>query len=213
MPFTGCTTNGLTNLRRRCACHLDHHRAGSYIVESHGEQCCLGQCAGRDAPKHSEARTLCLLCGPTCPAAYGLPQWHGVLPGSTRPVARYLGPHLDIMGSIRPELERRRAAAFRTWTRFRPVWFRAGVPLRVRRFFSRRWWSPFCTRVWKLFACAPPDYEYLDRFVLGFGRKMMRRKATIRTKLEDGTKKSAQSTEGRCGRNFALVALNGTRTS
>ena len=69
----------------------------------------------------------------------------------------------------------------------------------------------------------PLDYEYLDRFVLGLGRKMMRRKATIRTKLEDGTeKKRAQSTEGRCGtslalshlpRNFALVALNGTRTS
>ena len=78
-----------------------------------------------------------------------------VLPGSTGLVDRYLGPHLDIMGSIRPELERRRAAAFRTWTRFRPVWFRAGVPLPVRRLFSRRWWSPFCTRVWKLFACAP----------------------------------------------------------
>ena len=62
----------------------------------------------------------------------------GVLPGSTGPVARYLGPHLDIMGSIRPELDRRRAAAFRTWTRFRPVWFRAGVPLRVWRLFSRR---------------------------------------------------------------------------
>ena len=62
-----------------------------------------------------------------------------VLPGSTGPVARYLGPHLDIMGSIRLELERRRAAAFRTW----------------RLFFSRRWWSPFCIRVWKLFACAP----------------------------------------------------------
>ena len=76
----------------------------------------------------------------------------GVLPGSTGPVARYLGPHLDIMGSIRPELERRRTAAFRTWTRFRPVWFRAGVPLRVRRLFSRRWWSQFCIRVWKLFA-------------------------------------------------------------
>ena len=78
-----------------------------------------------------------------------------VLPGSTGPVARYLGPHLDIMGSIRPELERRRAAAFRTWTRFRPVWFRAGVALRVRRLFSRRWWSQFCIRVWKLFACDP----------------------------------------------------------
>ena len=30
---------------------------------------------------------------------------------------------------------------------------------------------------------------YLDRFVLGLGRKMMRGKATIRTKLEDGTEK------------------------
>ena len=59
----------------------------------------------------------------------------GVFLGSTGPVPRYLGPHLDIMGSIRPELERRRAAAFRTWTRFRPVWFRAGIPLRVRRLF------------------------------------------------------------------------------
>ena len=75
-----------------------------------------------------------------------------VLPGTTGPVARYLGPHLDIMGSIRPELERRRAAAFRTWNRFRPVWFRAGIPLRVRRlFFSRHWWSRFCTQVWRLF--------------------------------------------------------------
>ena len=113
----------------------------------------------------------------------------GVLPGSTGPVARYLGHHLDIMGSIRPELERRRAAAFQTWTRFRQVWFRAGVPLRVRRLFSRRWWSQFCIRVWKLFACDPPDYEYLDRFVLGLGRKMMRGKATISTKLEHGTEK------------------------
>ena len=129
-----CSTRA-HNLRRRCACHHDHHRAGSDINESDGEQCCLGQCAGRDATKHSEARTLCLLCGPTCPAARGLPHWHGVLLGSTRPVARYLGPHLDIMGSIRPELERRRAAAFRIWTGFRPVWFRAGVPLRVRRLF------------------------------------------------------------------------------
>ena len=79
----------------------------------------------------------------------------GVLPASTGTVARYLGPHLDIVGSIRPELERRRAAVFRTWTRFRPVWFPAGVELRVRLFFSRRWRSPFCIRVWKLFACAP----------------------------------------------------------
>ena len=59
----------------------------------------------------------------------------GVLPDSTGPVARYLGPHLDNMGSIRPELERRRAAAFRTWTGLRQVWFRAGVALRVRRLF------------------------------------------------------------------------------
>ena len=35
----------------------------------------------------------------------------------------------------------------------------------------------------------PPDYEYLDRFILGLGRKMMRGKATITTKLEDGTEK------------------------
>ena len=35
----------------------------------------------------------------------------------------------------------------------------------------------------------PPDYEYLDRFVLGLGRKMMRGKATISTKLERGTEK------------------------
>ena len=108
MPFTGCTTNVLTNgqvtcepnccrrrsfsshllrsqicstrlfygthnLRRRCACYLDHHGAGPYIVASDGEQCCPGQCAGRDGTKHSEARTLCLLCRPTCPAVYGLP--------------------------------------------------------------------------------------------------------------------------------------------
>ena len=83
------------------------------------------------------------------------PNGTGVLPGSTGPVARYLGPHLDIMGSIRPELERRRAAVFRTWTRFRPVWFRAGVPLRVRRFFFQALAVSFCIRVWKLFPCAP----------------------------------------------------------
>ena len=34
-----------------------------------------------------------------------------------------------------------------------------------------------------------PDYEYLDRFVLDLGRKTMRGKATISTKLEDGTEK------------------------
>ena len=71
----------------------------------------------------------------------------GVLPGTTGPVARYLGPHLDIMVSIRPELERRRAAAFRTWNRFRPVWFRAGIPLRVRRLF----FPGAGSQVWRLF--------------------------------------------------------------
>ena len=145
-----------------------------FFVESDGEQCCLGQCAGRDGTKHSEARTLC------------------VLPGSTGPVARYLGPHLDIMGSIRPELERRRAAAFRTWTRFRPVWFRAGIPLRVRRLFFQALKVFILYTGLEALRLRPPDYEYLDRFVLGLGRKMMRGKATIRTKLEDGTEKSVQ---------------------
>ena len=31
----------------------------------------------KTAQKHSEARTLCLLCKPTCPAVYGLPSRHG----------------------------------------------------------------------------------------------------------------------------------------
>ena len=57
--------------------------------------------------------------------------------------------------ALRPELEKRRTAAYRTWTRFRPVWFRPGVPLRVRRLFSRGWWSPLYTQVLKLFAFAP----------------------------------------------------------
>ena len=35
----------------------------------------------------------------------------------------------------------------------------------------------------------PPHYEYLDRFVLGLGREMMRGKATVRTTLEYGTEK------------------------
>ena len=43
----------------------------------------------------------------------------------------------------------------------------------------------------------PPDYEYLDRFVLGLGRKMMRGKATIRTKLEDGTEKEKRTVDRR----------------
>ena len=113
-----------------------------------------------------------------------------VLPGSTGPVARYLGPHLDIMGSIRPELERRRAAAFRTWTRFRPVWFRAGVPLRVRRLFFQALVVFILYTGLEALRLRSPDYEYLDRFVLGRGRKMMRGKATIRTKLEDAQKKT-----------------------
>ena len=39
-----------------------------------------------------------------------------VLPGATGPVARYLGPYIDIMDSILRELERRRAAAYRHWS-------------------------------------------------------------------------------------------------
>ena len=38
-----------------------------------GEQCCHVQCAGRDGTEHSEARTLCFLCRPTCLAVFGLP--------------------------------------------------------------------------------------------------------------------------------------------
>ena len=95
----------------------------------------------------------------------------GVLSGSTGPVARYRGPHLDIMGSIRPELERRRAAAFRTWTRFRPVWLRAGIPLRVRRlFFFRRWWFQFLYTGLESLRLRSPDYEYfwtVSSWVLG----------------------------------------------
>ena len=112
-----------------------------------------------------------------------------VLPGSTGPVARYLGPHLDIMGSIRPELERRRAAAFRTWTRFRPVWFRAGVPSRVRRLFFQALVVSILYTGLEALRLRPPDHKFLDRFVLGLGRKMMRGKATICTMLEDGTEK------------------------
>ena len=120
-----------------------------------------------------------------------------VLPGSTGPVARYLGPHFDIMGSIRPELERRRAAAFRTWTRFRPVWFRAGVPLRVRRLFFQAVVVSILYTELEALRLRSPDYEYLDRFVLGRGRKMMRGKATIRTKLEDGTEKKKRTVDRR----------------
>ena len=112
-----------------------------------------------------------------------------VLSDSTGPVARYLGPHLDIMGSIRSELERRRATAFRTWTRFRPVRFRAGVPLRVRRLFSQALRFSILYTGWEALRLRPPDYEYLDRFVQGLGRKMMRGKATISMKLEDDTEK------------------------
>ena len=83
----------------------------------------------------------------------------GVLPGSTGPVARYLGPHLDIMGSIRPELERRRAAAFRTWTRFRPVWLRAGTPLRVRRLFFQALVVSILKTDLESLRLRSPDYE------------------------------------------------------
>ena len=113
----------------------------------------------------------------------------GVLPVSTGPVARYLGPHLDNMGSIRPELERRRAAAFRTWTRFRPVWFRAGIPLRVRRLFFQALVVSILFSGLESLRLRAPDCEYLDRSILGLGRKMMRGKATITMKLEDGTEK------------------------
>ena len=144
------------------------------------------------------------------------PNGTGLLPGSPGPVARYLGPHLDTMGSVRPEIERRRAAAFRAWTRFRPVWFRAGVPLRVRRLFFQALVVSIPYTGLEALRLRLPDYEYLDRFVLGLGRKMMRGKATISTKLENGMEKSAQSTAGMCGtslawyhlpRNFALVSL------
>ena len=106
----------------------------------------------------------------------------GVLPGTTGPVARYLGPHLDLMGSIRPELERRRAAAFRTWNRFRPVWFRAGIPLRVRRLFFQALVVSILFTSLEAVYLSPTDYEYLDRFILGLGRMMMRGKATKSTK-------------------------------
>ena len=43
-----------------------------------------------------------------------------------------------------------------------------------------------------------PDYEYLDRLFLGLGRKMMRGKATISTKLEDDTKKRTHSRQKEC---------------
>ena len=113
----------------------------------------------------------------------------GVLPGTTGPVARHLGPRLDIMGSTRPELERRRAAAFRTWNRFRPVWFRAGIPLRVRRLFTQALVVSILYTGLEALYLSPPDYEYLDRFILGLGRMMMRGKATTTTQLEDGTEK------------------------
>ena len=100
---------------------------------------------------------------------------------------------LDIMGSIRPELERRRAAAFRTWTRFRPVWFRAGFPLRVRRLFFQALVVSILYTGLEALRLRPPGYQYLDRFVLGLQRQMMRGKATINTKLEDGTEKKAHS--------------------
>ena len=65
------------------------------------------------------------------------------------------------------------------------MWFRAGIPLRVRRLFFFQ----------ALVVSILYTDEYLDRFILGLGRKMMRGKATLSTKLEDGTEKSAQSTQ------------------
>ena len=53
---------------------------------------CPGRCAGRDGTKHSEARTLCLLCGPTSQQHMASLNGSGVLPASTGPFARYLGP-------------------------------------------------------------------------------------------------------------------------
>ena len=81
-------------------------------------------------------------------------------------------------------------------------------------FFPRRWWAPICIRVWKLFVCASPDYEYLDRFVLGLGRKMMKGKATISTKLEDGTEKKRTVDRRKVWDFLGLVpSVNGTSSS
>ena len=143
----------------------------------------------------------------------------GVLPGSTGPVARYLGSHLDIMGSMRPGLERRRAAAIRTWTRFRPVWFRAGVPLRVRRLLFQALVVSILYTGLEAVRLRSPDCEYLDRFILGLGRKMMKRKATITTKLEDGTEKKRTVDRRKLWDFLGLVPsatelhANGTRIS
>ena len=65
--------------------------------------------------------------------------------------------------SDRHELERRRAAAFRTWTRFRPVWFRAGVPLRVRRLFFQALVVSILKTGLEALRLRPPDYGYFDR--------------------------------------------------
>ena len=131
-----------------------------------------------------------------------------VLPGSTRPVARHLGPHLDdIMGSIRPELERRRAAAFRTWTRFLPSVVSCGRPTASS--------APFFPGAGGLLSV----YGSGSSSLLGLGRKMMRGNATISTKLEDGTERKRTVDRrkvwdflGLVPRNFALVAFDGTRT-
>ena len=113
-----------------------------------------------------------------------------VLPGSTGPVARYLGPHLDIMGSIRPELERRRAAALSNLDQISSsvVSCRRPIASSAPFFFQALVVSILFSGLEAL-RLRPPDYEYLDRFVLGLGRKMMRGKATISTKPEDGTEK------------------------
>ena len=131
----------------------------------------------------------------------------------------------DNMGSIHPELERRRAAAFRTWTRFHPVWFRGRHPIACSApFFSRRWCvSQFCFRVSESLRLRSPGIRIFGPFHLGSWAKDDERKSD--NYYETGKmaqRKSAQSTEGRCGiswawyhlpRNFTLVAFNGTRIS
>ena len=136
-----------------------------------------------------------------------------VLPGSTGPVARYLGPHLDIMGSIRPVLERRRAAAFRTWTRISPSVVSCRHPIACS--------APFLPGLESL-RLRSPDYEHLDRFILGLGRKMMRGKATIYYETGRWHRKKAHSRQKEglgfswpgtfCHGTARSSPFNGTRT-
>ena len=69
------------------------------------------------------------------------------------------------------------------------MWFRAGITLRVRRLFFQALVVSILYTGLEALRLRPPDYDFLDRFILGLGRKMMRGKATITTKLEDGTEK------------------------